>query len=127
MKTLKYFFLLFSAIAFITACNKKLDVLPQQNITPDQIQTADDVKALLFGNYSLFQNFDGFGERLIFISDLLAAQDQVDFVGSFTNYKDVQNKAMVTTSSIALGIWSNGYQVINLSNTVLSKIDLIDS
>jgi len=98
MKTLKYFFLLFSAIAFITACNKKLDVLPQQNITPDQIQTADDVKALLFGNYSLFQNFDGFGERLIFISDLLAAQDQVDFVGSFTNYKAVHNKAMVTTS-----------------------------
>jgi hypothetical protein len=126
MKTLKYFLLLFSAIAFITACNKKLDVLPQQNITPDQIQTADDVKALLFGNYSLFQNANGFGERLIFIADLLAAEDQVSFVGSFTNYKEVQNKAIVTNSTIPLGIWSNGYQVINLSNTVLSKIDLID-
>ena len=125
MKTLKYFLLLFSAIAFITACNKKLDVLPQQNITPDQIQTADDVKALLFGNYSLFQNANGFGERLIFISDLLAARDQVAFVGSFTNYKDVLNKQIVSNSSIALGIWANSYQVINLSNTVLSKIDLI--
>src|SRR3954447_10036985 len=122
MKTLKYFLLLFSAVAFITACNKKLDVLPQQNITPDQIQTADDVKALLFGNYSLFQNANGFGERLIFIADLLAAEDQVSFVGSFTNYKEVQNKAIVTNSTIPLGIWSNGYQVINLSNTVLSKI-----
>lgn len=127
MKTLKYFFLLFSTVTIIGACNKKLDVLPQQNVTPDQIKTADDVKALLFGNYSLFQNANGFGERLIFISDLLAAQDQLRFVGSFTNYKDVLNKQMVSSSSIALGIWSNGYQVINLSNTVLSKIDLIDS
>src|SRR5215471_938531 len=104
MKTLKYFLLLFSAIAFITACNKKLDVLPQQNITPDQIQTADDVKALLFGNYSLCQSANGFGERLMLIADLLAAQDQVNFVGSFTNYREVQNKAIVTNSSIPLGI-----------------------
>jgi hypothetical protein len=126
MKTYKYKFLIIVAISSIASCSKKLDVVPQQNITPEQITTAADVKALLFGEYSLWQNFNGFGERLIFIPDLLAAKDHVDFVGSFTNYKDIWNKEQVASSSIALGIWSNGYQVINLSNTVIDKIDLID-
>src|SRR5205085_482417 len=92
MKTLKYSFLLLIIISIMPACNKKLDVLPQQNITPEQITTAADVKALLFGEYSLLQNLNGYGERLKFIPDLLAAENQVDFVGTFTNYKDVYNK-----------------------------------
>ena len=46
-----------------TACNKKLDVTPAQNITPDQIQTAADVKAVLFGSYKSLQHFNTYGER----------------------------------------------------------------
>jgi hypothetical protein len=126
MKTLKYSFLMLAAISLISACNKKLDVLPQQNITPDQIKTAEDVKALLFGEYSLLQNANGYGEQLKFIPDLLAAEDQVDFVGTFSQYKDIYNKEQVSTNSIPRDIWSNSYQVINLSNTVLNKIDIID-
>ncbi len=127
MKRLKYSLLLLAVISILASCDKKLDVLPQQNITPEQIQTAADVTALLFGEYSLLQNSNGFGERLIFVPDLLASQDQVDFVGTFSNYKEVLNKEQISSNSIATGIWANGYQIINLSNTVLSKIDLIDS
>ncbi|MBE7174637.1 MAG: RagB/SusD family nutrient uptake outer membrane protein, partial [Williamsia sp.] len=125
MKKLTYSFFIAAALC-ITACDKKLDVTPQQNITPEQITTASDVKALLFGEYSLYQSFNGYGERLKFVPDLLASQGQLDFVGTFTNYKDVYNKQQVVSNSIASGIWSNGYRIINLTNTVLSKIDLID-
>ncbi len=127
MKKIKYTAVLFVTMFALSNCNKKLDVIPQQNITPDQITTADDVKALLFGEYSLMQNANGFGEQLIFIPDLLANENQVDFVGTFTNYKDISNKTQTKQNSIPAGIWSNMYLVLNLSNTVLGKINLIDA
>ncbi len=126
MKKIKNTAILFIAMLALSNCNKKLDVIPQQNITPDQITTADDVKALLFGEYSLMQNASGFGEQLIFIPDLLADEKQVDFVGTFTNYKDIYNKTQDKQNSIAEGIWSNMYLVLNLTNTVLNKINLVD-
>lgn len=126
MKKIKYTAILFIAMFVLSNCNKKLDVTPQQNITPDQITTSDDVKALLFGEYSLMQNANGFGERLIFIPDLLADEKQVDFVGTFTNYKDIYNKTQDKQNSIPEGIWENMYLILNLSNTVLNKINLVD-
>ena len=125
MKKIKYYLSVVAAVSVIAACDKKLDVLPQQNITPEQIQTGEDVKALLFGEYALLQGASGYGERLKFVPDLLAAENQLDFVGTFTNYKDVYNKQQISNNSIPLGIWSNGYKIINLSNTVLSKISLV--
>jgi len=109
----------------VLSCNKKLDVLPQNNITPDQIQTAEDVKATMFGAYSLLQNANAFGERWLFAADLLAHEGQVEFVGTFVDHDDLTTKKTLTTNAIANGIWSNGYTIINVLNTVLDKIDLV--
>ena len=92
MKTYKYLLAALIVVACF-ACNKKLDVQPQNNVT--DIQTGDDVEALLFGGYSLLQNASAFGEQYIFIADLLADADQLDFVGTFTDYKDLWNKNYV--------------------------------
>jgi hypothetical protein len=123
MKSYKYLFAaLFLAGCF--ACNKKLDVQPQNSVT--DIQTGDDVKALLYGGYSLLQNASAFGEQYIFISDLLASEDQVDFVGTFTDYKDLSNKNQTKESAIAASIWENSYLIIENMNVVLDKIGLVD-
>ena len=108
------------------ACNKKLDVVPGQSITPDQIQTAADVKAVLFGAYNSMQHFNAFGERYPLIADLLGSAGQTAFVGTFVEYKDVYNKAMVSSNSIASGIWGRAYIIISSANTVLAKADLLD-
>ncbi|MEP6682639.1 MAG: RagB/SusD family nutrient uptake outer membrane protein [Parafilimonas sp.] len=124
MRNYKYFLPLLFFVACI-ACNKKLDVLPQNNVT--DIQTGDDVTALLFGGYSLLQGPSGFGEQYIFIPDLLANTDQVHFVGTFTDYKDLVNKKQTKESAIAAGIWENSYLLIQNMNTVLDKISLVDA
>jgi len=111
------------AVIITVSCNKKLDV-PLQNST-DKIETADDVKALLFGNYQLYQNANAFGERFQLIADLLASSEQVDWVGSFTPYKDIQFKEQLADNSIATSMWENTYQLILSTNTVLDKISLI--
>ena len=123
MRTYKY---LLAALFFITcfACNKKLDVQPQNNVT--DIQTGDDVKALLFGGYSLLQSSSAFGEQYIFIADLLASENQIDFVGTFTDYKDLANKNQTKESAIADSIWGKSYLIIENMNTVLDKLSLVD-
>ncbi len=62
-------FIIVAAITF--GCNKKLDIKPQNTITPDQIISAEDVRAVLFGAYSTMQNANAFGEMYNTIPELL--------------------------------------------------------
>lgn len=107
------------------SCNKKLDVKPQDSITPDQIATEADVTAVLLGTYDDLQYFNGFGERYQFISDLMANENDISFVGTFIEYRKIANRTQDRTSTIAEGIWANGYDAINKANIVLSKLDLV--
>ena len=126
MKSLRYIIIVSITIAAF-ACNKKLDVLPQQNVTPDEIKTSDDVKAVLFGTYSLLQNPNGFGERYVLTPDLIASAEQVNFIGTFTDYRDLFRKVQDKNNSIAAGLWENSYTIINVTNTVLDKINIVDA
>ncbi len=124
MKHFKYL-VVTAVIATIFSCNKKLDVLPQNNVT--DIQTGDDVTALLFGGYSSMQNAFAFGEQYILAADLLASENQIDFVGTFTDYKDLSSKQQTPTNVIPTDMWENTYLLIENLNIVLDKISLVDA
>ena len=124
MKRTIFYIVIISAL-ITTSCDKKLDVLPQNSITPDQIKTPEDVKAVLAGAYKLYQGPAAFGEQFTLIPDLLASENQVDWVGTFTEYRQFQNKEQLRDNGIATGIWENTYAIILDANTVLDKISLI--
>src|SRR5437867_2357268 len=117
MKMIKNFFAALLPIVFITACDKKLDVQPQNNLT--EIKTGDDVKAVLFGGYKLLQNASAFGEQYILMADLLASEDQVIWTGTFTTYRQIADKTEDKTSPVATSIWENSYAIVDIANTVL--------
>ncbi len=118
----------FIFLFFITpACNKKLDVQPQNQLTSDQIKTSSDVEALLFGAYEGLQKSGNFGESFIFASDLIANDSAVDFVGTFYDYSAVANKTTISTNGIASNVWATAYTTIDLCNTVLDKISIVDA
>lgn len=115
-------------IIFATfSCNKKLDVLPKNNITPEQIQTSEDVKAVLFGGYSLLQSPNAFGEQYFLLADLLASRNNVQWVGTFTEYKDIQRKVQLRDNGLATSMWQNSYLIILDANTVLDKLSLVNA
>jgi starch-binding outer membrane protein, SusD/RagB family len=107
------------------ACNKKLDVEPQNTVTPDQIQTADDVKAVLFGGYSTFQNANAFGEKYNSFGELLVNDGDIEWAGTFETYGDLHQNSQVTTSPEIYQVWANSYHTINIANIVLSKVGLV--
>lgn len=122
----KYKILIVVFLGLLSAsCNKKLDVKPQDTISPDQIKTEADVTALLLGTYDDLQYYDGFGQNYQLISDLMANENDISFVGTFADYRRVANRTLDRTSSVAEGIWLNGYRAINKANIVLSKLDVV--
>lgn len=112
-------------VAITPACNKKLDVVPGQNISPDQITTAGDVDATILGAYKSMQHYNAYGERYFLISDMMANSSELEFVGTFQNYADIFFHRQQKTNSIPEGIWDRSYQIINACNIVLDKIDLV--
>ena len=114
------FFALFS-------CNKKLDVKSQNSAAADQIQTSGDVEAVLFGAYAALQNYGAFGEQFTLIPDLIADSAQVTWVGTYPEYKDVQTKAALSTDYIMATCWGNAYKIIGITNTVIDKLNLVDT
>lgn len=125
MKSIKILsFIIIAAVTF--GCNKKLDVKPQNTITPDQITTAEDVKGVLFGSYSTLQNANAFGEMYISLPELLYGVDEIDWAGTFSTYTDFFRKEAVASNGNAYQVWGNAYQTIAGVNLVLSKLDVIE-
>lgn len=112
-------------ISMIVSCNKKLDVPPQNTVTPDQLTTADDVKGVLFGAYSTFQNANAMGEKYNTFSELLINDGDINWEGTFETYGDLVQNTQVSTAPEIYQIWANSYQTINNANIVLSKINIL--
>ena len=107
------------------ACNKKLDVTPQNTLTPTEISSADDVMGLLFGGYASLQNANAFGEKYNTFSELLVSDNDLLWLGTFADYEDVIRKNQVASSLSIYEVWANSYHTINIANIVLSKLDLV--
>jgi hypothetical protein len=112
-------------ILVISACSKKLDVPPQNTVTPDQIKTADDVKAVLFGGYSTWQNANAMGEKYNTFGELLVNNGDLNWAGTFETYGDLHQNSQVTTSPEVYEVWANSYHTINVANLVLSKLSIL--
>ena len=121
----RIYFLLMVVLLASAACNKKLDVLPQNTVPSDQIKTADDIKAVLFGAYSTWQNANAFGEKYNTFGELLVHNGDIDWAGTFETYGDLYRNSQVKTSPEIYQVWANSYQTINSANIVLSKLDIL--
>ncbi|MEM6539738.1 MAG: hypothetical protein AAF634_01190, partial [Bacteroidota bacterium] len=109
--------------AGIVSCEDELDLEPQQSIsiglatdTPENINailltaydigrntSPDNVAPLYNGNYS--------GEISVAV-DLLGNTDQVSWNGTFSNLRDLFNKAMINDNLSALNIYADSYSII---------------
>jgi hypothetical protein len=112
-------------LLMLAACNKKLDVLPQNRVPSDQIKTEDDVRAVLFGGYSTWQNANAFGEKYNTFSELLVHDGDIDWAGTFETYGDLHQNSQVKTAPEIYQVWANSYHTIATANIVLSKLDIL--
>lgn len=124
---LRYIVLLISLTAILqTACNKQLDIQPEQDVDAGTaITTPENVDAAAIGMYSLLGNGALYGTNLLLLPDLQASSDYASWRGSFQSFRQVSNKNMARDNAEALRTWTRGYEAINMANIVLEALGLV--
>lgn len=112
----------------LTSCDKKLDIDPVNSVRDDlALRTSSDVEAALVGSYTGIQNSEAYGGYIQLMSDLLADDGEVTFVGTFVPPIQINRKTIIRDNGFVQAIWVNAYSVINRVNNVLANIDKLDT
>ena len=112
----------------LTGCNKKLDVEPIDSIDAGTaLQTSNDVQGTLVGAYTGLQSNQAYGGYIQFMSDLLADDGDIEFVGTFIPPQQIQRKAILKDNGFVESIWVRGYNTVNRTNNVLANLDKLDT
>ena len=112
----------------LTSCDKKLNIEPKDNVAADKaLLTSSDVQAALAGSYAGIQNAEAYGGYIQLMSDLLADDGEISFVGTFSAPIQINRKSILRDNGFVQSIWTNAYNVINRTNNVLANLDKLDT
>jgi len=129
MKKIKFIYISATAlIVCLSACNKQLNIKPVESV--DQtlaIKTAKDVQGVLVGTYNRLGQVDLYGGRIFMEPDLLAAQAEITWTGTYTGLTQMTVRSITRDNSFVENTWLDAYQVINQANTVLANLDKADN
>ncbi|MFM9021657.1 MAG: hypothetical protein ACKOOA_10060, partial [Sediminibacterium sp.] len=81
----------------ITACEKRLDIVPLQSLPPEQgLKTESDLGGMLIGAYNGLQSTSSYGGDIQLMADLWSNRAYQRFRGTFAGLLEI---ASVTTTS----------------------------
>jgi len=118
----------------LTSCDKYLDIEPKQQVNAESaINSADDVQLLLISAYEGIKGTRGtneggelLGGSFNFASELIAGTDHVIWAGTYEQQREFYAKAITTSNLMVRDTWIRGYEVINIVNTVLAVLDVVE-
>jgi len=122
----KYILILFVSAIFFASCDKKLNLLPRQSVAEEIALTSDvNVKKVLNGAYDGLSSGSLYGGNLFLYSELLGANGEIRWEGTFNEPREIWQKAILNTNSFVTATWLQAYYTINITNNVLSAIDVV--
>lgn len=118
---IKYILAISAFVFSLTACEKKLELLPEQDVAEEVIfSSPSTARSAVLGIYSTAQTLDFYGSLPQLIEEYMG--DNVDFVGSFPTLNELRDFTTVSTNSNVATIWQVHYRVITRSNKVIAQI-----
>lgn len=113
--------------ALFSSCDNELSLTPQQSIDQElALNTDANVKSVLLGAYSEIRNVSLYGGRLQLYSEMLGANREIRWEGTFNQPREMFNKSIFVNNSFVEGTWAAAYRAINVSNNVLSALDIVN-
>jgi len=114
-------------IIYLTACENLLDLEPYQNISEEiSLDSDQNVKKVLVGAYSQFDDPAIYGGCILRNSELLGADNECRWLGVFSGPRQIFKKQMDPYNEDVTSQWIESYEVINISNLVLSALDVVN-
>jgi hypothetical protein len=127
MKRIKILISVAAILLFFTGCDKLLNLEPYQSISENIALDSDvNVKSVLQGAYSQFDDAGIYGGNLLRNSELLGANGECFWAGTYTGPRQIFNHAMNSSNDDATSHWNNAYEVINICNNVLSALAVVN-
>lgn len=116
------------------ACADDLNIKPQASLDSSIALSNDaNVKKALLGAYDGLSGYNAnlaapqfgslWGGDAFMFSELLAADGEISWVGTFNQPREVYGKKMLTNNSFIRNMWTGGYYTINICNNILESID----
>jgi len=125
MKRLSIVFLTAAGL-FFSGCDKKLDLKNPQSIDAAEAFSTDaKVKKVLVGNYASLGNASLFGGDVLWMSELLASNAELNWVGTFPEPRQIWSKNMLISNSNAAATFSAAYRVIYNANNILANTAVV--
>jgi hypothetical protein len=127
MNNMKRNIIILSVVSLLAAsCDKKIELFPYQSVAEEVALTSDaNVKKVLNGTYDGASSGNLYGGNVLLFSELLAANDEIRWEGTFNQPDEIWQKAMITTNSFVRDTWLSAYDVINRANNILSAISIV--
>ena len=120
--------LLLTLAAFALGCSDELDLQPAQSVSEDLALGSDEtVKAVLIGAYDQISDGDLYGGNNLRDADLLGGTGEILFVGTFNSPDEIARKQITTGNADAEATWVEGYEAINITNNVLSALEVVNA
>jgi hypothetical protein len=126
MKNYKNILAAFLLVLSVSSCKKQLEIDPKQNIDANvALNNTADVQNALIGAYTFLATGDLYGTNLVFLPDLYANNNYLTWRGSFTTYRDISNKAIISNNADVTRTWITAYSAINTANIVISALNVV--
>nr|WP_299419751.1 RagB/SusD family nutrient uptake outer membrane protein [uncultured Emticicia sp.] len=127
-KNIKNWLLVGASVAFMTACDGRLDVKPTQSIEESSaLATSQDVEVTLIGAYDGLASNNLYGGAVQYSGELLGDDAEVRFAGTFSTLDELWRKTMTTTNGQTQSTWLQAYNTINRANNVLASLDKVEA
>lgn len=124
---LKHISLLLLFPLVLGACKKEIELEDPQGLDPEIALSNDaNIKKVLQGGYNAISSANLYGGNIQMLSDLLASDGELTWVGTFSNYREIWGKNIITTNTLVSGMWIDAYSAINIANNVLANIDKVN-
>ena len=110
----------------IISCDDQLDLKPSQEI--DELTALDsdaNIKRVLIGAYANLRKSDLWGGRILLYSEMLAANNEIRWEGTFTQPREMLNKSILTNNTFVTDTWLSAYSTINITNNILGAIAIV--
>lgn len=127
-KNIKNWLFVGASVAFMTACDSRLDVKPTQSIEESAaLATSQDVEVTLIGAYDGLSSINLYGGAVQYSGDLLGDDAEVRFAGTFSTLDELWRKTITTTNGQTQASWLQAYSTINRANNVLASLDKVEA
>jgi starch-binding outer membrane protein, SusD/RagB family len=129
MKTQKILIYLsfFLLAGVVTSCEDFLDIEPQLAVSDDAIYASHDgVINALHGAWERIAGPQLYAGTSVFQSDLVANAGELNWIGTFIQYRQWNWKAMDPNDGFITAKWARSYQAIDLTNNILSSLAVVD-